>query len=130
MRNPSTPPFLTFLPATLFLMVVGWGGLGALILYEPPTVWPRWLFFFLGVLACTGTALPVVAFLNLRFQGTPPATTGVIMRQALWFGIYFPTLAWLRIPRVLTLSLAVLLALGLFIVEWLLRMREHSQWKP
>ena len=130
MRNPTTPSFLTFLPVTLFLLFVGWGGLAALVILETPTVWPRWLFFFLGVLACTGTALPITAFLNVRFQSKPPATAGVIMRQALWFGIYVPTLAWLRIPRVLSVSLAVLIALGFALVELLLRMRERSQWKP
>lgn len=102
----------------------------AVFYYLPPTVWPRWLFFFLSVLALTGTALPGVAFLNRRFPSTPPATPGVVVREAIWIGIYFPTLAWLRIPRVLTPALALLLAIALILVEWLLRLRERSQWKP
>ena len=40
------------------------------------------------------------------------------------------TLAWLQIGRMLTLPLAVLLALGFLIIEYLLRLRERSQWKP
>ncbi len=130
MQESNSPPIFAFLPATLFLMIVGWGGLAGLVFYSPPTVWPRWLFFFLSVLALTGTALPVVAFLNRRFTTRPPATVGAIMRQALWFGIYFPTLAWLRIPRILSPALALILALGIVLIEWLLRVRESSQWQP
>jgi hypothetical protein len=104
--------------------------MAAVIIFMRPTVWPRWLFFFLGVLAVTGTALPVTAYLNRRFPSQPPATPGVIVREALICGVYFPTLAWLQIPRVLNLALALLLALALILVEWLLRLRERSQWKP
>ena len=95
-----------------------------------PTVGPRWLFFFMGVLALTGSALPFLAFLNRRFPSTPPATSGVILRQSLWVGIYGTTLAWLQIGRVLTLPMALVLAIGLVIIEWLMRLRERSQWKP
>jgi hypothetical protein len=111
-------------------MGVGWGGLLILVIYMQPTVWPRWLFFFLSVMALAGTGLPGIAFLNRRFPTVPPATPGVIVRESIWFGVYFPTLAWLQIPRVLTLPLALLLAMAFILVEWLLRMRERSQWKP
>lgn len=130
MQRLSSPPVLSFLPATLFLAITGWGGLGILILNMPPTVWMRWMFFFFAVLAITGTVLPFVAFLNRRFPSYPPPTTGVITRQAIWIGIYLPTLAWLQIPRVLTISQAALLAMALILIEVLLRMRERSQWKP
>jgi hypothetical protein len=39
-------------------------------------------------------------------------------------------LAWLQIGRVLTPSLAFLLAVGFVLIEWLLRLREKSQWNP
>jgi hypothetical protein len=130
MENSSSPSIRAFLPASIILMVIGWGGLCALLYYTVPSVWPRWLFFFSSVLALTGTSLPVVAYLNRRFRSTPPATPSVVLRQAIWCGIYFPTLAWLRIPRVLTLPLAILLAVALVLVEWLLRVRERSQWNP
>jgi len=54
----------------------------------------------------------------------------VILRQSLWIGIYFPTLAWLQLGRTLTPALAILLAVGLVLIEILLRMRERSQWNP
>ena len=58
------------------------------------------------------------------------ATSGLILRQAIWFGVYGSALAWLQTGRVLTTALALLLAVGLILVEWLLRLRERSQWSP
>jgi hypothetical protein len=130
MKNQTSLPVSSFLPTAFILAILGWGGLFYLVNYTVPTVGPRWLFFFLGVLALTGTSLPFVAFLNRRFPSQPPAVPGVILRQAIWVGIYGPTLAWLQLGRVLTLALALLLALGLVLIEALLRMRERSQWKP
>lgn len=126
----QTPPAVSkFLPAALLMAVSGWGGLYAVVQNTLPTVGPRWLFFFLSVLALTGTAMPVVAFLNRRFPSSPPPVPAVILRQALWVGIYGPTLAWLQIGRVLTPGIAILLAVGFISIEWLLRLREISQWK-
>ena len=127
--NPS-PPIKDFMPVALFLMIVGWLGLFVLVIYTLPTVGPRWLFFFLFVLALTGTALPVTAFFNRRFPSLPPPTHGVVVRQALWFAVYATTLTWLEVGRVLTLTLVILLAIGLVLIEFLLRMSERSQWKP
>jgi hypothetical protein len=126
----TSPSVKSVLPAALTLAVIGWGGLAGLVFLTLPTVGPRWLFFFLGVLAFTGSALPFLAFLNRRFPSMPAATSGVILRQSLWVGIYGATLAWLQIGRVLTLPMALVLAIGLVIIEWLLRLREKSQWKP
>ncbi len=119
-----------YLPTALILMLLGWGGLFFLINNTTPSGGTRWLFFFLGVIALTGSALPGVAFLNRRFPSTPPPTPSVIVRQAVWVGIYIPILLWLRIGRVVNLSLAILLAAGLILIEWLLRLRERSVWKP
>ncbi len=126
----STPQVRSFLPATAILMALGWSGLYAILSYTLPSGGTRWAFFFFGVLALTGTALPVVAYLNRRFPSVPSATVFVIVRQSLWMGIYLPTLLWLRIGRVVSLSLALLLAAGLILIEWLLRLRERSQWHP
>ena len=126
----SSPSVKSVLPAAITLAIIGWGGLVAVVYLTLPTVGPRWLFFFMGVLALTGSALPFLAFLNRRFPSTPPATSGVILRQSLWVGIYGTTLAWLQIGRVLTLPMALVLAIGLVIIEWLMRLRERSQWKP
>jgi hypothetical protein len=126
MDPDSSPPVKLFIPAALILSLLGWGGLFLVVVFTLPTVAPRWLFFFLTVTTCTALALPAAAFLNRRFPSTPPATPIIILRQALWVGIYVPVLLWLRIPRVLTPALALLLALGLGMIEFLLRLRERS----
>jgi len=129
-RTENSPPVSFFIPTAVFLILLGWGGVYLLYRYTTPSGGTRWLFFFAGVMAMTGVALPVMAFLNRRFSTIPPATPGVIVRQALWVGIYFPTLVWLQIGRVLNPFIALILAVGFVVIEWLLRLRERSQWKP
>jgi hypothetical protein len=129
MKSNTSPRVANFLPASIFLFIIGWGGLVVLIISSLPTVGPRWLFFFLCVMAITGTALPITAFLNRRFPSTPPPTYFVVVRQALWFAVYISTLAWLQMGRVLNPALAILLAIGLGLIEFLLRLSEKSQWK-
>jgi hypothetical protein len=129
MKSNTSPRVANFLPASIFLFIIGWGGLIALIFTSLPTVGPRWLFFFLCVLAITGTALPITAFLNRRFPSVPPPTYFVVVRQALWFSVYVSTLVWLQMGRVLNPALAILLAIGLGLIEFLLRLSEKSQWK-
>jgi hypothetical protein len=129
-NTPKTPNFLSFLPAAILLALIGWGGLVAVVFYTLPTLGPRWLFFFLGVLALSGTVMPMVYFFNRRFPSHPPADGNVILRQAIWVGIYGSALTWLQLGRMLSLTIAAILAGALILIEGLLRMREISQWKP
>jgi hypothetical protein len=129
-KQAPTLSVTSYLPTAILLMILGWGGLYAVVQFTSPNGGTRWLFFFALILAVTGTILPLIAFMNRRFQTKPPASNIVIMRQALWFGVFIATLAWLQIGRVLNPIIAVLMAVGLAIIEWLLRMRERSQWKP
>lgn len=128
--KPAPQPVSSFFPATLILSVLGWGGLYAVLNYTEPNGGTRWALFFFAVLAFTGLALPAVAYLNRRFPSSPSPSQGVVIRQSLWIGIYFPIIAWLRIGRVLNFSLALLLIAGLILIEWLLRLRERTQWQP
>jgi len=130
MSTAGTPSPLAFLPTTFLLTVVGWGGLFLLLNSTEPNLLPRWLFFFLIVVAFTGLGLPLVSFLNHRFPSDPPARVQVIVRQALWVGAYASTLAWLQYGRVLNWALAILVGLAFFAIEWFLRLRERSQWRP
>lgn len=138
MENPPPPPekqapaitVSSYFPTAILLMLLGWGGLYVILQYTTPSGGTRWLFFFALILAVTGLFLPLVAFLNRRFPSNPPVANGVIIRQALWFGVFAATITWLQIGRVLTPAMALLLAVGLVIIEWLLRLRERSQWKP
>jgi len=127
---PESPSVKSFLPAAIILMLLGWGGLIAIIIYIEPHGGARWAFFFTGVLAFTGTALPAMAYLNQRFPSSPPASSGIIVRQSIWIGIYLPTLIWLGFGGVFEPFLALLLGVGLLLIETFLRLRERAQWKP
>lgn len=126
----STTTFKDYLTAFLILFLTGWTGLVIIIFTTLPTLGPRWLFFFLGVVALTGTAIPITYFLNKRFPSTPPAEKYIIIRQAIWFGVYGSSLAWLQMGQVLNSSLALILAGAFIVIELLLRLWERSHWKP
>ena len=122
--------FRPFGLAALVLMIAGWGGLYFLLNETLPYVWPRWGFFALVLLALTGTALPIVYFFHRRFPGEKPAEANVIVRQALWFGVYGATLAWLQLGRLVTIYVILGLAVGLAAIEYVTRLREKAHWKP
>jgi predicted membrane channel-forming protein YqfA (hemolysin III family) len=130
MDTPSHPPFRPFLVAAIVLFLLGAGLFFAAVIYLEPTVWSRWVFFFGGTLALTAMALPATWFLNLRFPSTPPAEAHIIVRQAAWVGVFGGLLAWLQQERLVSLGIFVGLGLGLFVIEYLIRMRERSLWRP
>ena len=115
--------------AAAVLAAVGWLGLLLLLNTTLPTIGPRWLFFFLLTQAATGTSVPFVWFLRRRFggQAAPPA---VLLREALWVGLYASGCAWLQINRSLSLTVARFLALGLGVMEAFLLRVERSTWRP
>lgn len=123
-------PFRPFLVASITLTLFGAGLFALTIFAFTPTVWARWLFFFGGTLGLTGLALPAVWFINLRFPSEPPAGTSVIIRQAAWVGVFGGLLAWLQQERLASLGIMAGLALGLFVIEYLIRLRERSLWRP
>ena len=125
-----TPSVRAFLPLTVLLLVLGWGGLFVLVNMTQPTLWPRWVFFFLVVVAFTGLALPMVAFLHRRFPSEPPAEQKVVVRQALWAGVYVALLVWMNFGQVVSVGLAVVFLVGFIILEIILRLRERSIWRP
>jgi hypothetical protein len=122
--------FKPFGLSSLLLIIVGWGGLYLLITQTLPYVWSRWGFFVLTLMAITGTVLPIVYFFHRRFPGEKPAESNVIVRQALWFGVYGATLAWLQLGRLVTVYVVLGLAGGLAAIEYFMRLREKAHWKP
>lgn len=111
------------------LMLIGWGGLLWLTTQTLPRIGgPLWGFFILLQIAVTGTALPLVRYLNVRLtrhnQAYPPS--GVIVRQAVWIGLFAVTCAWLQIPRALNWPAAIAIVVVLLIIEVFLRFRERD----
>jgi len=111
-------------------MLFGWGGLIGILYLSEPLVWLRWSFFALIIVALTGTVLPIVYFFHRRFPADPPAESNVIVRQAVWFGVYGATLAWLQLGRLVTVYVILGLAGGLIAIEYFLRLRERARWSP
>jgi hypothetical protein len=131
MKSSQKPSFLaTFLPLSVVLTLIGWAGLFIVVWHTLPTLGPRWLFFFLSVIALTGPAIPLTYYLNQRFPSNPPIEGLVIIRQALWFGMFGGSLTWLQLGRVLTPALALIMAGVFILIEFLLRLFERSRWNP
>jgi len=122
--------FKPFGLSSLVLMFIGWGGLYLLLTQTLPYVWPRWGFFLLTMMAVTGTVLPIVYFFHRRFPGEKPAEANVVVRQAMWFGVYGATLAWLQLGRLVTVYVILGLAGGLAAIEYFTRLREKSHCNP
>ena len=127
--NPFST-FRSYLASAICLFIIGWGSAALSVFSLTPTVWARWLFFFGGTLGLISLALPVAWFLNLRFRSEPPAGATVIVRQAIWVGVYGALLTWLQQERLVTIWTALGLAAGLGAIEYLVRMREISRWQP
>lgn len=126
----SSQGFRSYAISSLILMLVGWGGLLAVVYFSLPLVGFRFLFFALIIFALTGTVLPIVYFFHRRFPSEPPAESNVIVRQAVWFGVYGATLAWLQLGRLVTVYVILGLAGGILAIEYFLRLRERAHWKP
>ncbi len=124
--EPVPPDHFGVMNAALLMAVGGWGGLYLLVTTTLPRVGERWVFFALLQIAVTGTVLPFVRYLNLRFTPLslelPPG--GVLVRQSVWVGLFVMTCAWLQIPRVLTPAYAFFLGLAFLVIEMFLRSRE------
>ncbi|MEJ2011245.1 MAG: hypothetical protein P8X64_03350 [Anaerolineales bacterium] len=126
MFDQPSSPYRSLMISAAIMAAFGWLGLVLLLLSTVPTVGPRWLFFFLLAVALTGTALPFVWVLHRRFDSRQNTPASTLLRQALLFALFGEICAWLQINRSLTLSLAVLLAVGLAAVEWFLRTLERN----
>jgi len=130
MEQRPNSSFRPYIASALSLFIIGWGCAAIAVIKLTPTVWARWLLFFGGSLGLTSLALPVTWFLNLRFRSDPPAGASVIVRQAIWFGVYGALLTWLQQERLVSLWTGIGLAAGLLAVEYLIRMRENARWQP
>lgn len=116
----------------VLLAVIAWSGLAWLIINNMPTVPNRWMFFMLVQIAITGTSLPFVRYLHQRFspKGGLLVPTTVMTRQAFLIGIFVTACLWLRVPRLLSAPIALIVMGALLAIEFLLRLRERATWRP
>jgi hypothetical protein len=129
MHNPYLSPFSRIIVAALILSLCGLAGLVVVIFFTEPLLAPRWLAYFFLTLLATGLVLPLAHIFQRRIA-TAPVPDAVLVREALWFGIFIDLVAWLQLGRVLNGLLAVFLAGGFIILEMLLRMAETALFKP
>ena len=122
------PTFRPYIFSTIFLILLGWGGLYLITFYTLPFIWPRWGFFALWLTALTATAFPIIYFVTTRFS-TEKLEPQVMVRRALWVGVYGATLAWLQLARLVNVYVILGLAFGLIAVESILRLRERARWR-
>jgi hypothetical protein len=132
-QKPSVPSLP--IPSALFRMaavfaVLGWLGAAALVLFTLPFLLPRWLLFFSLFAAFTGTALPIVWYLNRRFSGERFPSNGVLMRETLELAALGVFLLWLQAGRMFTAFLGWIFFAVFLAVELLLRVYEHTRWLP
>jgi hypothetical protein len=130
MEGNQSPSFKAVVPLALILGIPGWIGIIYLMTQTIPDLGNRWLFFVAFVFAITGAALPVVAYLNRVVNLLGPATYEIVVRESTMVGIYAGILIWLNKGQILSFGVAIILAVGLILIELLLRLRHRSQWQP
>lgn len=130
MESRQIPPFKSVLTAGLILFMIGAVGLALLFIFTVPTLGPRWLLFFLTTLAFSGFALPFTWPLNRRLSNRFPVSAPILVREALFFGIYVDLLIWLQFGKVLNFALGVFLLAGFLLIEAILRWRERTVFIP
>jgi hypothetical protein len=135
MPEKKTPALKPPLPAGMFLTgaafaIIGWGGVVGVVFLTLPFLLPRWLFFFSLFLALTGTATPIVWYLNRRFAPDRFPSEGILIREALETASLGVFLVWLQAGRMFTAFLGWAFFGAFLAVELLLRLYENSRWAP
>jgi drug/metabolite transporter (DMT)-like permease len=126
MNTPTSRFPISLLVACIVLAAAGWAGVIYLTTNNLPTIGSLWMFFVAWLVALTGTAIPFTHYLNKRFSKPMPQDS-VIVRQAIWIGIFGATCAWLQLGRALNWASALLLAAALAAIEGFLILRERSK---
>ena len=78
---------------------------------------------FLKATAATGAAASAFSIVGCV------AGPNVVVRQALWVGVFAATVAWLLYGRVFSLGLAAIFLVGFTGIEAFLRLWERSRWR-
>jgi len=128
MRKSYLPPFSKILFSSIFLTILGGGGLAFIFIFFEPTLGPRWMFFFFLTIIGAGIALPISYLIQRRFA-KQIVSAKVLIREATLFGIFLALIAWLQLGRILTNLIILITAVGFILLEMLLRMAEKATFK-
>ncbi len=109
----------------IVLAVLGWSGLGYLIVNIRPVLFARGAFLVLWAIALLGTAWPVLLALHRRFRGEP--SPAMVWRQSAWVGLIGASFAWLQMYRLLTMASAAIVACLFVVVEIILYLRARQE---
>jgi hypothetical protein len=128
MRKSYLPPFGKIIISSIFLTILGGGGLAFIFIFLEPTLGPRWMFFFFLMIIGAGIALPISYLIQRRFANQV-VQGKVLIREAILFGVFLSMTAWLQLGRILTNLIIVIIAVGFILLEMLLRMAEKATFK-
>lgn len=78
------------------------------------------------LVAVTGLVMPLAFIINRRFGRPGSQRFVVVVRQAMWVGLWVSFCAWLQMQRSLGLGVVLLAAVVLVIVELLLQVRARA----
>lgn len=89
---------------------------------------PEIILTFLAtvMVAVTGLVMPLAYFLNKRFGQESSLRFVVVLRRAMWVGIWFAFCTWLQMNRSLNVGVALLVAAVFIVVEVLLQVRTKA----
>jgi hypothetical protein len=124
------PSLIFFITVGLLFAVCGWSGSIYLVVTTLPYLGNRWLFFLFFMMAVSGSTLPFIGYLHMRFPSKPLVKMETVIREALILGFYADFLLWLQMGRVLTLPVSLFILVCLGVLELLIRIREGSRWTP
>ncbi len=84
-----------------------------------------WVFLAGVLVVITGVSVPLAYVLNQRFSQNESSQFLVVLRQAMWIGLWFAFCIWLQMNRTLGLGVALLVAAVFIVVEVLLQVRTR-----
>jgi len=108
---------------TLVVAAAGWGGLGYLVMTQPPTFMTKLLLFPLLFLAAASLAVPGLAWLRRKMAHVQEP--GVVLREAAWVGLYACLVAALQLGRMLNTAVALVLAAIFILLEMFMLQRPE-----
>ena len=114
---------------SLILILLGLVGLLGLVALTLPTLGPRWFFFFFITICASGFFLPFIYLINRRIAKYP-ISENLLLRETIFTAVFINLLAWLRLGRVLTPIIFLLLFVGFTLLEFFLRLSEGAVFQP